>query len=282
MKRTYWQLPLLAAVALFSSKRASATAFDWLAGGAVTFDDNGTVTLTGNGKCFGGLTTSGCGVAMPTGNLTWLGGKAVHSNGNLYFSNPVTQGGALPAVTAPYIKWGNSQELLTDGSFYTTGYCKNSTNGASNTQYEPAKWNTSAVQPYNNCYNAGNDRITGTFAQPGRASGHMYTSVTCSGVDTAATWDGLVNIGSSFPGNNYQCANHGHVVFMAVIPGEGDYHWWRLDQATGRWSHKPGNGTDRDVDSSGNKICNPSTANRGSYTIPCYYYCTLGGIANIN
>lgn len=34
--------------------------------------------------------------------------------------------------------------------------------------YEPEKWNTPSVQPYNNCYNYANNMITNTFAQPGR------------------------------------------------------------------------------------------------------------------
>jgi hypothetical protein len=48
--------------------------------------------------------------------------------------------------------------------------------------YNPGMWNTSATQPHNNCYNYANDRITNTFAQPGRATGHQATVMACPNV----------------------------------------------------------------------------------------------------
>jgi len=45
--------------------------------------------------------------------------------------------------------------------------------------YNPGKWNIPTVQPHNNCYNYGNDHITNTFAQPGRAHGKPIPSLTC-------------------------------------------------------------------------------------------------------
>ena len=59
-----------------------------------------------------------------------------------------------------------------------------------NTPYNPAFWNTPAVQPKNNCYNYAMNWRSDTFAQPGRISGHLYTAINCGAVGTAADWDG--------------------------------------------------------------------------------------------
>src|SRR5690242_11412125 len=57
--------------------------------------------------------------------------------------------------------------------------------------YEPAMWNFNPTQPNNNCYNYANDRVTNTFAQPGRYHNAMYTQLTCANVQPAAVADGL-------------------------------------------------------------------------------------------
>ena len=55
-------------------------------------------------------------------------------------------------------------------------------------QYNPAIWNDSnGVQYANNCYNYACDIQTGTFAQPGRATGNMYNSFNCAEVGSAAS-----------------------------------------------------------------------------------------------
>jgi hypothetical protein len=59
---------------------------------------------------------------------------------------------------------------------------------------------------------------------------------------------------------------------MALVmdPG-GDYHWYR-HQRGGFWGHKPGWGTARNFDNSGNVIANPETCDRGDYTEFCEYF----------
>jgi hypothetical protein len=139
--------------------------------------------------------------------------------------------------------------------------------------YTPATWNTPAVQPHNNCYNYANNRITNTFAQPGRATGHMYTQLTaCAGkgsVEAGAVSDGLV-ASPNFSG--HLAAGHGWYVAVVLWPGV-DYHWYRQDK-TGCWSHKPGSTAARNVDNSGKTISDPKTADRGPYTIFCTYMIT--------
>ena len=42
--------------------------------------------------------------------------------------------------------------------------------------------NDSKITRNNNCYNYGNDQITNTFAQPGKASGHAISAITATNV----------------------------------------------------------------------------------------------------
>ncbi len=55
-----------------------------------------------------------------------------------------------------------------------------------------ARWNNEDLIRYNNnCYNYGNDKITNSFAQPGRASGYFIGSLTPEAVLLGAESDGL-------------------------------------------------------------------------------------------
>gem|GEM_PF-3765122 len=97
--------------------------------------------------------------------------------------------------------------------------------------------------------------------------------------------DGLQFLGTSFPGNTYDCGN-GHLVFSAVdLPPQffpfGDYHVWRYDQVTGLWSHKPGSTLAKQTDASGIPITNPLLADRGYYDCIVGFFCTCGSLANI-
>jgi hypothetical protein len=143
--------------------------------------------------------------------------------------------------------------------------------------YNPAIWNTPAVQPHNNCYNYANNRITNTFAQPGRATGHMYKQLkTCTGagaVEPAAVSDGLA-ASANFSG--HLAAGHGWYVALVLWPGT-DYHWYRQDKV-GCWSHKPGSTAARNVDNAGHAITDPKTANRGPYTVFCTYMITKASV----
>jgi hypothetical protein len=139
--------------------------------------------------------------------------------------------------------------------------------------YNPALWNIPSVQPFNNCYNYANNRITNTFAQPGRAHGKMYTALTCAAVEPAAVADGLhavPNFTATLP------AGQGWYVALVIWPNS-DYHWYRQDNV-GCWSHKPGGTAARNVDNAGNRITDPRTANRGPYTQFCTFMVTTHAV----
>ncbi|MBW8886397.1 MAG: hypothetical protein JF616_01460 [Fibrobacteres bacterium] len=150
---------------------------------------------------------------------------------------------------------------------------------------EFAKWNTNPfVQSENNCYNYANNQATFTFATPGLASGAPETDDVVSQIRTAALNDGLTWVGWNFPGNGYTCPNAGTLVFMTVAP-HVDYHWYRLDKANGKWTHKISDSPATDLDAGHNIILNPLTANRNygvhNYTDNGGFYCTCGGDANV-
>jgi hypothetical protein len=295
MIRVTWHILVIAVSVSIASNPAAAGDFSWIeygvSGSQISFNTDGNIYL--DGKCFGNVSSSFCSNrTMPTGEIVeWFNREAVAKDGNLFFAGTINlESGSLPSTGAT---WGSPimasiQETGGKANLYVQHKCKNS-GGCSNTVFEPARWNSSSTTCWdNNCYNYANDKITGTFAQPGRATGHLVPQrPTCNDVNTSATSDGLINVGAAFPGNNYDCGN-GHLVFAAV--GGDDYHWFRFDQITGRWSHKPGHtaAVDKDdggqsEDWSGNPICNPTdpSTDRGQYTTACYYYCTCGGLANI-
>jgi hypothetical protein len=133
--------------------------------------------------------------------------------------------------------------------------------------YEPAMWNFSPTQPNNNCYNYANDRVTNTFAQPGKYHSAQYTALTCASVQPAAVADGLV-AASNFT----QSIPDGWYVALVIWPNV-DFHWYRQDKV-GCWSHKPGSTPVKNTDDSNNPITDPKTANRGGYTQFCSYMIT--------
>lgn len=87
------------------------------------------------------------------------------------------------------------------------------------------KWNTNPyITHNNNCYNYGNDRITNTFAQPGRATGHPIRNMTAEEVKAAAISDGLGMLqpqpGPSDPSPSLSDAPPGRWnVALVVAPG---------------------------------------------------------------
>lgn len=137
--------------------------------------------------------------------------------------------------------------------------------------YEPGWWNVPSRQPFNNCYNYATNYRTDTFAQPGRAAGAMYTSLTCASVRPAAVADMLVDA----PDNENTCPSNGHLVALVIWPGE-DYHWYRKGR-NGAWSHKPGGTPATNLDNSGNHITDPRTADRGNYTDFCTFMVVMHG-----
>jgi hypothetical protein len=132
--------------------------------------------------------------------------------------------------------------------------------------FNPGFWNHPANILVNNCYNYACNKRTGTFAQPGRGSGHMYTSLSCSAVTAAAISDGLHHRFDCFPDSE----KPRWLVALVVAPGE-DYHWYRK-QKEGFWGHKPGQTAARNYDNNGNIIYNPETCARRPYTDFCGYF----------
>ncbi|MFG2908465.1 hypothetical protein ACGF13_25785 [Kitasatospora sp. NPDC048286] len=145
--------------------------------------------------------------------------------------------------------------------------------------FNPGFWNNDTTTLYNNnCYNYASNWRTNTFAQPGRGCGNMYTQITCDEVARAALCDGMHHRFDCFPDSEAPRP----LVALVVIPGGGDYHWYRK-QKEGFWGHKPGGTAARNYDNSGNVIYDPETADRGPYTIFCgYFYGCLSQRQRIN
>jgi hypothetical protein len=147
-----------------------------------------------------------------------------------------------------------------------------------------AAWNTdSFVTAHNNCYNYGTNYRTDTFAQPGRATGNEKTSnAACNlpapGISAkmGAVSDGLIDK----PNQDNKCISPGHLVALVNAPNY-DYHWYRKGP-NGRWSHKPGPGLATFLDSSGNPISDPRTADRTPYTNFCTFMQVIHGRFKIN
>lgn len=136
--------------------------------------------------------------------------------------------------------------------------------------FDPGKWNVPSVQPYNNCYNYANDKITNTFAQPGRGSGTTISDVLCNTVSLAAQRDGQISVPSAA---STPIEGHYIALVSANLPTFKDYHWYRLDSNT-LWSHKPGGTPAKNTDNSGNLISDPRQANRGPYSDFCgFFHC---------
>ena len=133
--------------------------------------------------------------------------------------------------------------------------------------YEPAMWNFSPTQPNNNCYNYANDRVTNTFAQPGKYHNAQYTALTCASVQPAAVADGL-----TAAANFTTAVADGFYVALVIWPNV-DFHWYRQDKG-GCWSHKPGGTAARNTDNSNKIITDPKTCDRGNYTQFCSYMVT--------
>ncbi len=135
--------------------------------------------------------------------------------------------------------------------------------------FDPGKWNNNpVVLQRNNCYNYANDKITNTFAQPGRGSGAQGPfPPDCGSTGAAAVRDGQVVTGAPAA-----TPAQGHFVALVIWPGE-DYHWYRLD-SNGMWSHKRGGTQAINIDASGALINDPRTCNRGPYSVFCgFYHC---------
>lgn len=143
--------------------------------------------------------------------------------------------------------------------------------------YNPAPWNDhDGVQDNNNCYNYATNKMTGTFAQPGRAStGAGVAVMACRNVLAAAISDGLIPWVAGVP-----CPADKYKVALVVDPGV-DFHWYRQDN-NGDWSHKPGATEATNLDNSGNPIMDPRTADRDGYVNFCAFMCVRSNPGSVN
>lgn len=119
-------------------------------------------------------------------------------------------------------------------------------------------WNDSPHRASNNCYNYASNWRTGTFAQPGRGTGRVFSQLTASDIFAAAGRDGY----------RMTCSGTNLQVALAIWPNR-DYHWWRRTANVNgavRWCHKPGGTAARNTDNSGRAITSPYTCDRGPYT----------------
>jgi len=142
--------------------------------------------------------------------------------------------------------------------------------------YEPDWWNDGGYRQFNNnCYNYATNYRTNTFAQPGLASGEMYTSIRCTPVRKAAVADRLI----STPNADNKCPDEGHLVAL-VVGRDFDFHWYRKGR-NGYWTHKPGGTEVTDVDNSGDPIADPRNADRDGYTSFCTFMVVMHGHVKI-
>lgn len=136
-------------------------------------------------------------------------------------------------------------------------------------QFNPGFWNDPRWVTRNNCYNYASNRRTDTFAQPGRASGSMYSAINCAQVGAAAVRDGARQYPNCAP--NPEAPRWYMALVIAPGPGFIDYHWYRKSKE-GFWGHKPGGTPARNLDNSGHLITNPQTCDRGPYKLFCGYF----------
>lgn len=97
-------------------------------------------------------------------------------------------------------------------------------NASSAPAYNPKRWNADDTKRLkNNCYNYALDQITNTYAQPGRASGEIYSEISGVEIRDAAVRDGLVVL-NPHPAINdpVSTASDGdeHLVALFVAPGK--------------------------------------------------------------
>lgn len=169
--------------------------------------------------------------------------------------------------------------ILGCGTGSTVNSCEDGT-----PSFTPFYWNDAADpscpktdrgrQCNNNCYNYANNTDTKTFAQPGLRSGRQYRSYDCSEIGRAAVDDGIMAATSLMT-----CPTGETLLALVIKTGSNaDYHWYRRD-SNGLWTHKPGKTEAIDFDNSSNTISDPSTADRGLYTVFCGYYCSCSSAA---
>ena len=90
--------------------------------------------------------------------------------------------------------------------------------------YNPNLWNNQLTRRNNNCYNYANDKITNTFAQPGRGGSTLFGAMNGAAVQANAERDGLVVLnpqpGPSSPIPTPRPVGAMHLVALFVNPGK--------------------------------------------------------------
>ena len=82
-------------------------------------------------------------------------------------------------------------------------------------------WSHNYAIEKNNCYNYANDKVTNTFAQPGRGSGQQWIEITNNEIKDAAKRDGLVLVNAAGGGiPNIPKNGPYHLVALVVAPGK--------------------------------------------------------------
>jgi hypothetical protein len=145
-------------------------------------------------------------------------------------------------------------------------------------RFEPHVWNNNPhTLANNNCYNYACNLMTNTFAQPGRASGFTPGSVSVADYNQAVARDGLEVLAD--PNLPQRTPVDGHFMALVIWPG-ADFHFYRLDDVTALWSHKPGSTQARDTDQANAQIADPRACARGPYTdFASFLYIVPGHIA---
>jgi hypothetical protein len=169
--------------------------------------------------------------------------------------------------------------------------------------FNPAPWNVPGfgnTQMRNNCYNYGVNKMTNTYAQPGRqAMQQFYCNpanmdctngmgavgvLACNTVMASAIADGLIPWVA-----NVACPADKFKVALVVDPGV-DYHWYHQDN-DGNWSHKLASReaiNTQTYDPTSGAITDPRTANRNfapggpNYVNFCGFLCVRANPALVN
>lgn len=144
--------------------------------------------------------------------------------------------------------------------------------------YEPDKWNSNMyIRTTHNCYayamNDFNPSRKG-FPQPGVKAGlgrPTQADFVCPKVSNRVLADNpnikVINLDQNCPAGYHKAA--------LVVDPYRDYHFYRLDEDTNLWSHKPGSRPVTNIDDAGNLIYNPLYADRNYENVSLNYdkYC---------
>ncbi|XP_068698960.1 uncharacterized protein [Montipora foliosa] len=122
-----------------------------------------------------------------------------------------------------------------------------------------ARWNTNCVQPYNNCYNYANDKITNSFAQPGKASGKPITELTVAQVLAAVESDGWLKMDVPPEAPCPAAPEQPNCLVALFVAVDTDFHCMRLDNNK-LWSQKLGSTAATNKDGAGKDISDPRKA----------------------